>query len=248
MKIIYRGEMYMDKSKPVIGITAAYDFEKCFSSVREDYYEAIIQCGAVPVLLPVTDIKSMWVEYLDICSGLILSGGPDIDASYFGEGNMPYANEISPVRDSMEIFLARQAIALDKPILGICRGIQIINVAAGGSIFQDIYAENNSENRLLKHSQQAPRWFQIHNINIQSDTLLNNIYGRKTLKVNSFHHQAVKDVAPEFIVNAYAEDGIIEAISHEHKKFILGVQWHAENLWRRDKTHMKIFERLVSVC
>lgn len=238
----------MYKGKPIIGITAAFDFEKGISSVKDDYYDAIIKCGAVPVIIPVTDVKGMWVEYLDICNGLILSGGPDIDATYFGKCNMPYANEISPIRDSMEIFLARQAIDMNKPILGICRGIQIINIAAGGSIFQDIYAENNAEKKLLKHSQQAPRWFQIHDINIQGETCLHGIFGTDSLKVNSFHHQAVSDVAPEFIVNAYAEDGIIEAISHENKKFVLGVQWHPENLWRSDKTHLKLFERLVSVC
>jgi putative glutamine amidotransferase len=161
---------------------------------------------------------------------------------------MPYANEISPVRDGMEIFIAQQAIAMDKPILGICRGIQVINIAAGGSIFQDIYAENNSDKRIIKHSQQAPRWFQIHNINIQSGTCLQSIFGVETLRVNSFHHQAVSEVAPDFTINAIAEDGIIEAISQENKKFVLGVQWHPENLWRKDITHLKLFERLVSVC
>lgn len=238
----------MYKGKPVIGITAAYDFENGFSSVKEDYYEAIIHCGAVPILIPVTDEKNVLEEYLKMCNGLILSGGPDIDATYFGKSNMPYAHEISPIRDSMEIFIAQQAIAMDKPILGICRGIQVINIAAGGSIFQDIYAENNTEKKLIKHSQQAPRWFQIHDIDIQGETCLYNIFEVDRLKVNSFHHQAVSQVAPEFVVNAYSEDGIIEAISHENKKFILGVQWHPENLWRKDKTHLKLFERLVSVC
>ncbi|MHB8063209.1 MAG: gamma-glutamyl-gamma-aminobutyrate hydrolase family protein, partial [Ruminiclostridium sp.] len=89
----------MNKGKPVIGITAAYDFEKGSSGVKEDYYDAIIHCGAVPILLPVTEEKSMWAEYLKICDGIILSGGPDIDATYFGRCNMPYANEISPIRD-----------------------------------------------------------------------------------------------------------------------------------------------------
>lgn len=238
----------MFKGKPVIGITAGYDFEKSASLLRDDYYEAVIQCGAVPVLIPVTEVKSVWVEYLDICDGLILSGGPDVDASYFGQHNMPYAKEISPVRDSMEIFLARQAITVDKPMLGICRGIQVINIAAGGSIFQDIYAENNSDTKLMQHFQQAPRWFQIHNINIVKETCIYKVFGREELKVNSFHHQAVDTVAPDFTVNAYAEDGVIEAISHESKKFIAGVQWHPENLWRKDKTHLKLFERLVSVC
>jgi putative glutamine amidotransferase len=238
----------MFKGKPIIGITAAYDFDKGISTLKEDYYEAIIHCGAVPILIPVTDEKCIWAEYLDMCDGLILSGGPDIDATYFGSWNMPYAHEISPIRDSMEIFLAQRAIAIDKPILGICRGIQVINIAAGGSIFQDIYAENNTEEKLMQHSQRAPRWFQIHNVNITTETCLHSIFERKSLKVNSFHHQAVSEVAPGFIVNAYTDDGIIEAISMENKKFILGVQWHPENLWRKDTTHLKLFERLVSVC
>jgi len=238
----------MNKVKPIIGITTAYDFEKGSSLIKDDYYDAIIHCGAVPFLIPVTDEKSVWIEYVKICDGLILSGGPDIDATYFGESNMPYANEISPIRDGMEIFIAQKAIAMDKPILGICRGIQVINIAAGGSIYQDIYVENTTDKKLIKHSQQAPRWYQIHNIDIQSETCLQAIFGNATLKVNSFHHQAVKEVAPDFIINAVAEDGIIEAISQENKKFVLGVQWHPENLWRKDKTHLKLFERLVSVC
>lgn len=238
----------MYKGKPVIGITTAFDFEKNISNLRDDYYEAIIQCGAVPVLIPVTEVKSVWVEYLDICDGIILSGGPDIDAAYFGQNNMPYAKEISPTRDSMEIFLARQALAVNKPMLGICRGIQVINIAAGGSIYQDIYAENNSDTKLLQHNQQGPRWFQIHTVKIIENTCLYGVFGKEKIKVNSFHHQAVSEVAPGFAINAYSEDGIIEAISNESKKFVLGVQWHPENLWRKDKIHLKLFERLVSVC
>lgn len=237
----------MKRGRPVIGITAAYDFEKGISTLKEEYYDAVMQCMAVPIIIPATDDKVMWVEYLNICDGIILSGGPDVDASHFGKCNMPYANEISPIRDSMELFIAKQALAMDKPILGICRGIQVINIAAGGSIFQDIYAENNDK-QLIKHSQQAPRWFQIHNINILGGTHLHSIFGTDTLKVNSFHHQAVNKIGSEIIINAYSEDGIIEAISHESKKFVLGVQWHPENLWRKDKVHLKVFERLISVC
>lgn len=238
----------MYKGKPVIGITAAFDFEKATSNLKDDYYEAIIQCGAVPVLIPVTEEKSVWVEYLDICDGIILSGGPDVDAGYFGQNNMPYSREISPIRDSMELFLVQQALTVNKPLLGICRGIQVINIAAGGSIFQDIYAENNSDIKLIQHSQMAPRWHQIHSIGIVNSTCLHGVFRRESLKVNSFHHQAVREVAPGFIINASSEDGIIEAISNENKKFALGVQWHPENLWRKDKFHLKLFERLVAVC
>lgn len=229
-------------------MTTSYDLEKCCSWLKEDYYEAIIQCGAIPLLLPVTDNKSILDEYLDICSGFVFCGGPDVDAAYFGQENMPYSKEISPVRDSMEIFLAKEAIVLDKPVLGICRGIQVINIAAGGNIFQDIYAENSSGLSLVKHTQEAPRWFPTHDIHIYKNTLLYDIYKKESLRVNSFHHQAVSTVAPEFTVNACSRDGIIEAVNHKNKKFVLGVQWHPENLWRKDNTHLKLFERLVSVC
>lgn len=238
----------MNKDKPVIGITMSYDFEKSISTLKDDYYDAIIQSGGVPVLIPVTDNKSVWSEYLNLCDGIILAGGPDIDAAYFGKENMPYAHEISPVRDSMEIFLAKEAIDHNKPMLGICRGCQVMNIAAGGSIFQDIYFESDNPKNLLKHSQEAPRWFQIHEISISEATCLHRIFGKNTLKVNSFHHQAVSEVAPQFIINACSGDGIIESISYEGKKFVLGVQWHPENLWRRDRDHLKLFERFVSMC
>lgn len=238
----------MGVKRPIIGITAAYDFEKSTSNLREDYYEAVISCGGIPVLLPVTEDKSVWEEMTRICDGFILSGGPDVDASFFGESNMPYGGEISPVRDQMEIFISKQVIALDKPLLGICRGCQVLNIAAGGSIFQDIYAENTGGEKLLMHSQQAPRWFEIHTARIERATLLYDIYQTENIKVNSFHHQAVRDVASEFIINAYSEDHMIEAVSHGNKKFVLGVQWHPENLWRRNPLHLKLFERLVAVC
>lgn len=238
----------MNGGKPVIGITSAYDLEKGFSWLREDYYDAIISSGAIPVLIPLTDNKSVLAEYLNICDGMIFSGGPDVDAAYFGAVNMPYGREISPVRDSMEIFLAKNAIAMNMPILAICRGIQVINIAAGGSIFQDIYAENIEGVKLLKHSQEAPRWFKIHDILIRRDTPLYDIFKTDSLKVNSFHHQAVSVVAPDFSINACSSDGMVEAISHKTKRFVIGVQWHPENLWRKDPVHLKLFERLVSVC
>jgi putative glutamine amidotransferase len=238
----------MYKKKPVIGITTAYDFDRCSSWIREDYYEAVTQSGGIPVLIPATEDKSIWASYLDVCDGIILSGGPDVDAAYFGKNNLPCTNEISPVRDSMETYIARSAIDLDKPLLGICRGIQVLNIAAGGSIFQDIYEENITGKQLIKHSQQAPRWFEIHNINIIHDTYLYSIYKENLQKVNSFHHQAVSEVAPDFTVDAYADDGIIEAISHRNRKFIIGVQWHPENLFKRDDSHRKLFERLITVC
>lgn len=237
----------MEHFKPVIGITSGYDFEKGMSYVKEGYYDAVIMSGGIPVLLPVTDNKSIIDDYINICDGFILSGGPDVDACYFGGDNMPYAGEISPVRDTMELEISKKALQLDKPILGICRGCQVLNIAAGGTIYQDIYAENAKE-ALLKHNQQAPKWYPIHTVEFGSKCILNDMFGSRRLSVNSFHHQAVKDTADGFITAAWSKDGIIEAICSTKNNFALGVQWHPELLWQKSSIHLKLFERLIALC
>jgi putative glutamine amidotransferase len=238
----------MKHSKPVIGITSGYDFDKCMSYVKEGYYDAVFISGGIPVLLPVTDNKNIIDDYINICDGFILSGGPDVEASYFGENNMPYTGEISPVRDAMEIAISRKALELDKPILGICRGCQVLNIAAGGTIYQDIYAESAGGDALLKHNQQAPKWYPIHTVEFENNSMLNGIFNNCELSVNSFHHQAIKDTADGFITAGRAKDGIIEAVCSTKNRFALGVQWHPELLWQKNSIHLKLFERLIALC
>jgi len=237
----------MPDKKPIIGITPGIDYKKNKLYIHNEYVEAIRLAGGLPVLLPLTGdielLKSMIARF----DGILLSGGSDVDAKYWGEPNYTYGGEISPLRDEMEIFTAQEAIASDKPILGICRGCQVMNIALGGTIYQDIYAEQKDK-QIYKHSQDAPKWYPIHEVYIEKDTKVFKVHKENVIRVNSFHHQAVKDVAPGFIVSSRCGDGIIESIEHTSCKFAVGVQWHPEMMWEKDMTHLKLFVKFVSCC
>lgn len=241
----------MGERKPVIGITCGYDNQGTMSFVKEGYYKAITRVGGLAILLPVTDNESVISGYYSICDGIILSGGPDVDACYFGEENMPCAGEISPIRDSMEIKLARLCLDMDKPILGICRGCQVLNIAAGGSIFQDIYQQYQQSESIkapLKHMQQAPKWYPTHSIRIKKESMLHDIFKQDEIRVNSFHHQAISTTAERFTIAAAAKDGVIEAITNERKTFTVGVQWHPELMFSKYDNQLALFERMIAVC
>ncbi len=230
--------------KAIIGITSGYDYDKEMSFVKSGYYEGIVNAGGLPVgVLPIQDEKYL-DGIIDLCDGFLLSGGPDVDAIHFGESNLTFGGEISPCRDYSELYIARKAVMLNKPILGICRGIQVLNIAFGGTIYQDISAQFEDGN-YVKHSQTAPKWYPTHSINIEENSLIHHIFNGTNIRVNSFHHQAVKDVAPEFKVAAVAEDGIIEAIERKDGNFAVGVQWHPELMWQKDKIFINLFKALV---
>lgn len=237
----------MPNSRPIIGITAGFDYSENKLYINNGYVEAIRLAGGLPVLLPLTDDVDFLKSIIGRFDGILLSGGSDVDARYWGEPNYNYGGEISPLRDTMEIFTAREAIALDKPVLGICRGCQVMNIALGGTIYQDIYEENKGKD-IYKHSQSAPKWYPTHEIYIDKDTKVFKAHQEETIRVNSFHHQAIKDVAPGFIASSRCGDGIIESIEHTSCKFAVGVQWHPEVMWEKDTTHLKIFIKFVSYC
>lgn len=237
----------MPKKRPIIGITPGIDYSENKLYINNGYVEAIRLAGGLPVLLPLTDDVEFLKSIIARFDGIVLSGGSDVDAKYWGEPNYTYGGEISPLRDAMEIFIAREAIASDKPVLGICRGCQVMNIALGGTIYQDIY-EEQKDKKIYKHSQHAPKWHPTHEIYIEKDTKVFKIHKEAMIRVNSFHHQAVKDIAPGFVVSARSGDGIIEAIEHINCKFAVGVQWHPEVMWEKDSTHLKLFVKFVSCC
>lgn len=232
--------------RPIIGITCAFDYEQDRMVLRSAYYNGIIESGGLPVMLAITDNEDCIDEYLNLCDGFLISGGPDIDASYYGEDNLKFIGGISPDRDNMEIKIIKAAIKRDKPLLGICRGCQALNVAMGGTLFQDIYSQINKT--LIRHDQDAPKWHAVHNVIIEKGSHMYEIFGEEKIRVNSFHHQAIKTLSDKFKATAFAPDGIIEAIEYTDKDFILGAQWHPELMWQKHPIFTKLFKYFVDKC
>ena len=228
--------------KPIIGITSDVDLNsKHFLS--NDYPQALIQGGGIPVILPI-GIEEDASQIAETIDGLLLSGGGDIDPALFGEEPLQGLGEISPGRDCLEIRLVQHMLQLNKPVLAICRGIQVLNIAAGGDMYQDIYSQIS--NPILQHKQKAARTHLSHSVNVMERSILACIAGQTHFKVNSFHHQAIRKVSKPFIVTAWSSDGIIEAMESEEHKFVLGVQWHPENLAvHGDIISKRLFEQFI---
>ena len=212
---------------PRIGISA--NRRDGLSCIAETYVQAVLDAGGAPVLIPViTDLKALTVLVSEL-DGLVMSGGGDINPLYLHEEPIPQLQDVDTLRDEYDLILLRLAANRQIPIMGICRGHQIMNVAFGGSVYQDIHSQAN--HALLKHSQTLAREYPSHTVTLEPGmNRLRTIFnGEKQILVNSFHHQAVKEVAPGFRATATAPDGINEAMEHTEKT-IFGVQWHPERL------------------
>jgi putative glutamine amidotransferase len=222
--------------KPVIGIACNTPFKTAPRSVacNRAYVQAVMDAGGTPLLLPaIGNDPALALEYIDLLDGVLFAGGEDMLSSYFGEDPVPQVNYVSSERDCLEVALARLAEERDMPMLGICRGEQVLNVAFGGTLWQDIPSQlSGGEVPLLCHYQDpAIRSELTHIVHPVSGTFCDR-FGSEPLFVNSFHHQAVKDPAPGFKVCAYSPDGIIEAIESE-ELLATAVQWHPEELYVR---------------
>lgn len=228
--------------KPIIGITSDVDLNsKHFLS--NDYPQAVIQSGGIPVILPI-GIEENASQISDAIDGLLLTGGGDIDPALFGEEPLQGLGEVSPGRDNLEIRLVQHMLDLNKPVFAICRGIQVLNVAAGGDMYQDINSQISKP--ILQHKQKASRTHLSHSVKVLERSILACIAGQTHFKVNSFHHQAIRKVSKPFIVTAWSSDGIIEAMESEEHKFVLGVQWHPENLAvHGDIISKRLFEQFI---
>lgn len=228
--------------KPVVGIICDYDYISEDNKVYGGYNEAISRFGGLPVLLPCNNSLGDIPQMLDLLDGILLIGGDDIDPFFFDEQPHRNLGNVNPYRDEFEIMLTKQAIEKDIPILGICRGIQIINVAMGGTLYQDIEEQLNGT---LCHRQKAPKWYGIHKVSLNMQSKLSVAIGHKEIWVNSFHHQAIKDIALGFDVVGQASDGIIEAIEGRDRLFTVGVQWHPERMLTRYEHADNIFKEFI---
>ena len=213
-------------NKPVIGITA--NLGEAGNQLATAYSDSVLRAGGMPVILPAALCDAEAI--LDRIDGLLLSGGGDLNPLLLGQEPIPQLHSVSPERDDMEMPLARLAIRRQLPVLGICRGVQVIAAAMGGDVYQDLYTQHSAESH-LKHSQDMPRQYASHTVSIDAGTLLAQVMGAESVAVNSFHHQAVSRVPSGMRVCATAADGIIEAIEDSlEPEYVntLGVQWHPE--------------------
>lgn len=227
---------------PVIGITGNYTQETC--TLAEGYYQSVLKAGGIPFIIPPFYETDRLGELLDRLDGIIFSGGGDINPLLLGEEPIKELHSITPERDQQELLLARLAYDRQIPMLGICKGIQIINAALGGTLYQDIHTQ--MEGIRIKHNQDQDRRYPSHQVTISRGSILEKIFGTE-LAVNSFHHQACKSAAPGLKVTAMSSDGVIEAIESDEFKSIMGVQWHPETYILRNSTEMlPIFEWLIS--
>lgn len=214
---------------------------------NQTYVQAVARAGGAPLLIPDITDQVLLRSLYDACQGLLLPGGGDIDPARFGEQLHPKCGQISPDRDEVEVTLTRWAIRDGKPLLGICRGIQVLNVALDGSLHQDIADQVPGAGRhdwFPGH----PRDRLSHVAQITPGTRLAKLLGEVSLEVNSLHHQAVKKVAPQLTVAGRASDGVIEALEMADHPFAFAVQWHPEELALHDHRAQRLFDALVEAC
>lgn len=222
------GALLAQSSKlPIIGISGTHTSGGA-TQVNSTYIESVLRAGGVPVILPINDNPDVLKKMIASIDALIMTGGEDIDPlKYYGEEAIPGQGEIAPERDAFDIAIIKLAIERGIPLLGICRGHQLINVACGGTLYQDISSQLRSSN-LLKHRQQAPSWYGTHRIELEPSSILAKILKTTTIVSNTFHHQAVKDVAPGFVVTGRTSDGVVETMEMKGNPRVYSVQFHPE--------------------
>lgn len=235
------GTDVLDFHAPVIGISGNFRDGDC--TLAQAYYMSVVEAGGTPVVIPSYDDEKALVSLLDTLDGIVLSGGADIDPDYLGEEPLDCVS-INPRRDAQELMLVRLAVDRQIPVLGICRGIQVLAAALGGKLYQDIKSQHDKD--CIEHSQTIARGLPSHDVRLVKDSLLYGLFGKEVLAVNSFHHQAVKEVPQGFRVTAMAPDGIIEGMESTAFRPILGVQWHPECfILENDRTMMPVFGWLI---
>jgi putative glutamine amidotransferase len=182
---------------------------------------------------------------VDRLDGVVFSGGVDVDPGLYGQAPHAKLGRVNRLRDEFELALAREALRRNLPILGICRGLQLLNVAMGGTLLQHIPSEWKGAQ---DHDAPGERWHEAHDVRVVGGTRLRDILGRDELAVNSLHHQAVDRLGADVVASAFAADGIVEGIELPQQRFALGVQWHPESFWNRDARFQSLFDAHVGAC
>ncbi len=220
-----------------------------FSVITQDYSDSLSMAGAIPILLPHLESRLDDDEYikkiLNEVDGVVFPGGSDIDPALYGSYPQKNLGDISPERDRWELKILKKAIELKKPILGICRGFQLINIYYGGSLKVDVCGRN-VESKIPHMATMLPKYYKTHKLVIKSGTRLHDIFGDEEIAVNSYHHQAVRDVGDGLVASAAAPDGVVEAVEDPNYPYLLGVQWHPEMMAAKEPDQLKLFKDFVN--
>ncbi len=234
--------------KPVIGVIPSLQLldARYSYTMRPNNAEAISDQGGLPLMLPYAEDSGALQQMLSLVDGIYFTGGCDILPAYFGEEPIKTLGGLCPPRDAFEIALYRLAAAADMPMFGVCRGMQIMNVAAGGSIYQDLYSQVPEAG---SHSQKdLSGQYAFHTIRLAAGSRMAEILGADTVPVNSFHHESVKEAAPGYVVSAVAPDGIIEGMESRSLTYSLAVQWHPEYMYTASPLFGKLYRSFVEAA
>lgn len=231
--------------KHVIGLVPLMDAARDSLWMLPGYMDGVAAAGGLPLMLPLTADEDDLDRACVLCDGFLFTGGQDVSPRVYGQTPLPQCGETCPRRDAMESGLLRRAMALDKPVLGICRGIQFINAALGGTLWQDLPTQRPSD---IRHQQSPPYDAPAHAVSLIPDAPLARLLGTDELAVNSYHHQAVRDLAPALRPMAFSPDGLVEAAYHPGQRFLWAVQWHPEFAWKRSEDALAIFRAFVAAC
>ena len=231
--------------KPVIGVMPLMDVERESYWMLPGYMEGILEAGGIPVMFPLTPDRAVLGQLAESCDGFLFTGGHDVSPEIYGEEILPVCGELCPQRDEMEKAVLQEALRDDRPVLGICRGIQFLNAFLGGTLYQDLPSQHPSE---TGHHQSPPYDRPVHDVRIEKGTSLHALLEKDRTAVNSYHHQAIRETAPGLEVMAYSEDGLAEAVRMPDQSFVWAVQWHPEFSFRTDEDSRKIFRAFVEAA
>lgn len=221
-------------------IFGGIDLEASRLYVARSYYEAVLSIGAKPYIFPLSELSINYIEeYINEFECLVFCGGEDVHPKYYNQEPQISIRKINLLRDKIEIQALRAAYRQNKRVLSICRGIQVMNVAFGGTLKQDI---NNQG--FISHWQELEKSEGYHKVEIKGE-LFKSIFCKDEIYVNSFHHQAIDELADGFLIEAISKDGVIEAISKVDREFFVGVQWHPELMWEKDNLQLNLFKKFI---
>ncbi|WP_209121215.1 gamma-glutamyl-gamma-aminobutyrate hydrolase family protein [Alkalihalobacillus sp. BA299] len=233
--------------KPLIGVLPLYDEIKESYWMLPGYMKGIEEAGGIPVMLPLTTDRDIILSIADQFDGFLFTGGQDLNPEIYGEKKESVCGKPCDDRDVMEEILFNRVVELNKPAFGICRGLQLFNALLGGKLYQDLVTQRHQEKQ-LDHKQNPPYEKPVHKVYIDKENRLYHILKKESIKVNSLHHQGIKELSRQLVSIAHSEDGLIEAVYMPEKAFVLAVQWHPEINYIEDDSSFKLFIEFVEAC